>query len=108
MESESKEGDDKDAGIFEDKEQNTFVMKGLNMTCLGRSSFVPIHEAMDISHSLALMKSLPDPASDYPRLPKKKKTPDAELVKLQFEIYNEIGKITRAGKELSGRIRPRK
>lgn len=79
-------GEEKEAGIFDDKELNIFVMKGLNMTCLGRSSFVPIHQAMDISHSLDLMKSLPDPASEYPRLPKKKKKPDAELVKLQFEI----------------------
>lgn len=72
--------------MFDKKEQNIFVMKGLNMTCLGRSSFVPIHENIDVAQSLLKMKSLPDPASAYPRLPKKKPKPDDEQVKLQFEV----------------------
>ena len=80
------DGAEGDADIFDDKEQNNFAMKGLNMTCLGRSSFVPIYEEIDISLSLAKMKSLPDPASEYPRLPKKKVKPEEEKVKLQFEI----------------------
>lgn len=80
------EGTEGDAGTFEKKARNNFVMRGLNMTCLGRSSFVSIYEEIDISHSLAKMKTLPDPASQYPRLPKKKMKPDEEKVKLQFEI----------------------
>jgi len=72
--------------LFEKKEQNIFVMKGLNMTCLGRSSFVPIYEEIDVSEALTKMKSLPDPASEYPRLPKKKTKREDEKVKLQFEV----------------------
>lgn len=80
------EGPEVAADIFEDKERNNFSMRGLNMTCLGRSSFVPIYEEIDVSRTLAKMKSLPDPASAYPRLPKKKVKQNEEKVKLQFEI----------------------
>lgn len=75
-----------DIDIFEAKELNNFSMKGLKMTCLGRSSFVPTFQEIDISQALAKMKSLPDPASEYPRLAKKEVKPETEKVKLQFEI----------------------
>lgn len=69
----------------EDKKSMIFVLKGLQLACLGRSSFVPIHESIE---GLAMFdkKSLPDAASEYPRLPKKKAKPEDEQVKLQFEI----------------------
>lgn len=76
---------ERDSDTFENKEDNVFVMKGLNVTCLGRSSFVPIHEKIDVTESLAKMKSLPEPASVYLRLSEKTK-PEPEKVKLQFEI----------------------
>jgi hypothetical protein len=85
METEGAESSAPDSDAFENKENNVFVMKGLNMTCLGRSSFVPIHEKIDVTESLAKMKSLPEPASVYPRLSEKTK-PEPEKVKLQFEI----------------------
>lgn len=77
----------KDVGdMFKEKENNNFVINGLRMTCLGRSSFVPIYEEINVSQPQTKMKSLPDAASVYPRRAKEKKKAENETSKLSFEI----------------------